>query len=133
LNGNPTTVLTTSALVDAILTSPFVLARVAVENVTDDLRSAALEVGVGLLSDVAQTEERLARVESACSFPSTQESKLKKLAARVVELEKQVADSAERETAAAARIASLEEQVIKEQELCVKLLRQSQKVLNSSN
>jgi hypothetical protein len=128
LAGNPTTPLTTAATADAILTAPFVISRLAVEHVTDGLRAAATETGVTILSEVAQREERLARVESACAFPSTQESKLRKLTARVAELEKQLGDAAERETAAAARMVALEEQVVKEQEQCLKILRQCQKM-----
>ena len=130
LSHNPTTPVSTIALTEAVLIAPFVLSRVSIEHVSDQLRSAAVEVGLTLMSELAIAEDRLARVESACAFPSTQESKLKKLTIRVNELEKQVADSAERETAAAARVAALEEQVIKEQEQCSKLLKQCQKVLN---
>ena len=130
MNNNHTSPASTVALTEAVLTAPLVLARVSIDHVSDQLRAAAVEVGLTLMSELAVAEERLGRVEAACAFPTTQESKLKKLTFRVSELEKQVADSAERETAAAARVAALEEQVVKEQELCAKLLKQCSKVLN---
>jgi hypothetical protein len=119
-------------IISALLTGMF--ASLVVTRVTEDIRLASFDVGTNLIEcDLALLNAKVVDLEQACAFPATHDAKMKRLAARISELEKKLSDSEDREKQCLKRVSFLEENVAREQEQCAKLLRQCQKLVNSIN
>jgi hypothetical protein len=128
--GNHTSEFGVNNLADCLQKSSF--RRITAYPLTTELKQAAFETRVEIcnLFDSEVFVERLDKIEAACSFPQTQENRIKKLQSKISELEKSLVESKQNEQGLVQRIHSLEETVSKEQELCLKLLKQCQKIVN---
>ena len=131
IQGNSTSEIAVSSICELMLTNPGLLARVGIEPITQELRAVADETGTTLLN--GGFEERINRLEGICSFPGTQESKIKKLSARVTELEKIVSDAQSREQYLINKIQAIEETVGKEQAHCLRILKQCTKMIGNEH
>ena len=125
------TVGSETAALEALFTGLF--GSLVFTPVSEGIRSAAFDVGTTLIEcDVAALSAKLTELEEASAFPATHDAKMKRLASRVADLEKKLVDSEEREKKLNTKIGNLEVTVAKEQELCLKLLRQCQKLVLQS-
>lgn len=120
------------AIIGGLLTGVF--ASLVVTRVTEDIRQASFDVGTNLVEcDLVVLNAKMFELEQACAFPATHDAKMKRMAARIGDLEKKVSDAEDREKQLLKRIVFLEENVAREQEQCAKLLRQCHKLVNSNS
>lgn len=121
------------AVIEGLMTGLFASLVSPVQPVTESLRRAAFDVGTTLVEcDLGLLNAKVLEIEAACAFPATHDAKMKRLGARIAELEKKLGEAEDREKQLLKRVVFLEENVAKEQDQCLKLLKQCNKLIQSN-